>query len=244
MNIQRYHEQRQKRAAAAPKYRQLCTTCLQPVYGCYCSHVRCFDPLINFVILIHPMEMRRRIATGRMSSLVLANSQLIMGQDYTDNQQVNDILANPENHCVMLYPGRQSHNLTPLSESERASLFPKNKKLTIFVIDGTWATARKTVRQSHNLHELPRICFAPERPSTFRVRKQPNPACYSTIEAIHHTIELVGNTQGFDVASRGHDKLLYVFGKMVELQLEFIRISEQKPDYLRYRRERKRSVSV
>jgi len=244
LDIQRYYEQRQKRAEEAPKYRNLCTACMQPVFGCYCSHVQRFDPLINFVILIHPVEVRRRIATGRMSSLVLQNSHLIMGQDYTKNWQVNEILANPQNHCVILYPGIRSKNITPLSEEQRSELFPKDKKLTIFVVDGTWATARRTVRQSENLKNLPRICFSPAKPSTFRVRKQPNPACYSTIEAIHHTIELVGQSQGFDVASRDHDKLLHVFDKMVELQLEFIRVSELKPDSLRYRRDRKRLATA
>lgn len=242
MDIQRYQEQRQKQEEQAPQYRELCISCIQPAFSCYCSHVQRFDPQIKFIILIHPLEARRRIATGRMSSLCLENSHLIMGQDYSKNDQVNQILSDPKNHCVILYPGNRSKNLTPMTEAERAGLFPKDKKLTIFVVDGTWATARRTVRQSQNLTNLPRICFSPEKPSSFRVRKQPNPACYSTIEAIHHTIELVGDSQGFNVGTRGHDKLLYVFDKMVELQLEFIRISEGKPNTLRYRRDRGKSA--
>ena len=133
MDIQRYHEQRQKRAEEAPKYRQLCMSCMQPAFSCYCSHVQKFDAQINFVILIHHVEVRRRIATGRMSSLVLENSRLIMGQDYTQNQEVNQILNDPNNHCVILYPGIRSKNLSPMTQGERAELFPKGKKLTIFV---------------------------------------------------------------------------------------------------------------
>jgi len=197
---------------------------------------------MDFVILIHPIEVHRRIATGRMSHLVLQNSHLIMGQDYTENFQVNAILEDPRRHNVMLYPGRYSQNLTDLSEPERSTLFPADKRLTIFVIDGTWATARRTVRQSKNLSPLPRICFSPEKPSNFRVRKQPHAACYSTIEAIHHTIELVGSSQSFNVQDREHDKLLYVFDKMVERQLEFIRLSEGKPGALRYRRDRRKLI--
>lgn len=240
MDIQRYYQQRQERAEQAPKYRDLCNRCVQPVFSCYCKHVQRFDSNIQFVILIHPIEVRRRIATGRMAHLCLENSHLIAGQDYTQDETVNQILQDPNNHCVILYPGRFSKNLSPMTEPERAQLFPRGKKLTIFVIDGTWATARRTIRQSTNLNTLPRICFSPEKPSSFRVRKQPNPACYSTIEAVHQSIELVGTSQGFNVESRGHDKLLHVFDKMVELQLEFIRISESKPDALRYRRPRKK----
>jgi DTW domain-containing protein YfiP len=236
VDVQHYLKQRQKISEEAPKYRELCQTCLQPEFGCYCKHVQRFDSHIDFMILIHPVEARRRIATGRMSFLTLKNSRLILGQDYSASKQVNDLIADPARHCVILYPGIRSKNLTPMSQAERSGLFPQGKKLTIFVIDGTWATARRTVRQSQNLNILPRICFSPEKPSTFRVRKQPHSACYSTIEAIHHTIELVGDSQGFNTTTREHDKLIHVFDKMVELQLEFIKISEGKPGALRYRR--------
>jgi DTW domain-containing protein YfiP len=201
-------------------------------------HVQRFDPKVKFVVLIHPVEVRRRIATGRMSHLCLEDSHLIMGQDYTKNKEVNDLIADPGLHSVILYPGLQSQNLTPLSDNERHSLFPRDKKLTIFVIDGTWNTARKMIRQSQNLAILPRVCFSPEKPSNFRVRKQPHPACYSTIEAIHHTIDLLGESRGFDLGARAHDGLLNVFDSMVELQLKFIEQSRIKNGYT-YRRERK-----
>ena len=94
------------------------------------------------------------------------------------------------------------------------------------------------MRQSQNLLNLPRICFSPEKPSNFRVRKQPHASCYSTLEAIHHTIELIGAAKGFDVASRKHDRLLHVFDSMVELQLDFIRKADQIDDPKRYRRPR------
>lgn len=240
MNLQQYQEMRQKLSATLPTFRELCTTCLQPQFGCYCPHIQTFDAKINFVILIHPIEVKRRIATGRMSHLCLKNSHLIMGQDYSNNNQVNHLIDDKTHHSVILYPGPRSQNLSPLSADERAQLFPTDKKLRIFVIDGTWATAKKMVRQSQNLQALPQISFSPSKPSTFRVRKQPDPACYSTIEAIHHTIELVGHSQGFDTQSREHDKLMRVFDAMVERQLDFIRKAEDKPAHLRYRRDQKR----
>lgn len=218
-----------------PQYRKLCFTCIQPEFGCYCSAIEKVDSKINFIILIHPIEVRRRIATGRMSHLCLENSQLIAGQDYSNHPQVNQLIADSTSHSVILYPGVNSINLTPLNISQRQELFPKGKRLNIFVIDGTWATAKKMVRQSENLRTLPRICFSPEKPSNFRVRKQPDPLYYSTIEAIHHTIELVGPTQGFAIGERQHDKLLKVFDLMVERQIECTRRVEENPELATYR---------
>ncbi len=227
MNVESYLEQRRTRLAQEPKFRKVCGTCRQPDFTCYCRHLRPFNPLIEFVILIHPLEMRRRIASGRMSHLSLTGSRLIAGYDYSENPEVNELLTDSRNHCVVLYPGKNSQNLTHLSEPQRAELFPNGKRPVVIAIDGTWSTARKMMNRSRNLFKLPRICFTPPKPSNFRVRQQPKPECYSTLEAIHHIIELTGQGCGFDTASRAHDGLLHAFDKMVEQQLEFIRTTHQ-----------------
>ncbi len=216
MNLQKYFENRKTFLASEQKFREMCLDCRQPEFNCYCDHVKSFDPGVKFVILTHPIEVRRRIATGRMSHLCLKNSELIVGHDYSKNQKVNVILENPDLHSVILYPGRQSLNISKWSGEEKRNLVPSNKKLAIFVIDGTWNTARKMMHLSKNLKNLPQICFTPERLSTFRVRKQPAPECVSTIEAIHQCIELLGTE------NREHDKLLDVFDQLVEQQLVFV----------------------
>ena len=227
MDLKTYRERRQLLKDQEPKFRVRCLKCTQPQFSCFCPHIETVKSQIDFVILIHPLEVRRRIATGRMSHLCLENSILVKGQDYSKNEIVNRIVSEPDRECVVLYPGRDSVNLTSLTQSQRQAAFNPEKKLTVFVIDGTWTTARKMIR-SQNLIHLPRICFTPDKPSNFRVRKQPHPLCYSTIEAIHHLIELIGPARGFDVASRQHDRLIHVFNKMVELQLDFISRSSSK----------------
>jgi DTW domain-containing protein len=231
MNIEMYRKQKQKNLESQPIYRKLCAQCTQPEFSCYCSDIKTFDPIINFVILIHPIEVKRRIATGRMSHLCLQNSYLIKGQDYSTHNEVQNLIDDSQFHSVILYPGQQSTNITSLSETQKINLFPKNKSLRIFVIDGTWATARKMIR-SANLFSLPRICFTPEKPSNFRVRKQPHPNCYSTIEAIHQTIQLLGNSRGFDTTQCQHDNLITAFDAMVERQLKCIQNSTN-PSYRR-----------
>ncbi len=222
LNLRDYLAKRQTLLEQAPQVRATCHLCRQSRFNCYCGHVQRFDPRITFVILIHPVEVQRRIATGRMSHLCLENSYLIEGEDFSRNAMVNQLIANPAHQCVMLYPGRDSVNLSALNDIERSAQFVRDKRLVIFVIDGTWATARKMVRYSHNLAALPRVSFSLDQPSNFRVRKQPAAGCYSTIEAIHQVIELVGPACQFPVESRRHDNLLAVFDKMVEQQLQFV----------------------
>lgn len=246
LNKQEYLDRQAARAETATKYRNLCVTCLQPEFGCYCTQVQKLDPKIKFVILIHPIEHKRRIATGRMSHLCLKNSELITGQDYSANQRVNAILEDHQNSCKILYPSKKSLNLTKIlnqDSSRPPAIFEQGKLPVVFVIDGTWATAVKTLRQSRNLQTLSQICFTPSQLSQFRVRKQPAKEYVSTIEAIHHTIELLGPGAGFKTEQREHDKLLNVFNYMVERQLEFIRKASLDPNFSAYRRPRLPLVS-
>lgn len=83
MNLNDYHRRKSKNLASEPKYRNLCTICLQPDFGCYCQILQPIDCVINFVILIHPIEAKRRIATGRMAHLCLKDSHLIKGINYS-----------------------------------------------------------------------------------------------------------------------------------------------------------------
>jgi DTW domain-containing protein YfiP len=244
LDIESFKLKRQQIIQNEKNFRNLCVMCLQPEFGCYCDHLQPFDPKIKFVILIHPIEMKRRIATGRMSHLSLKESELLVGQDYSNHQRVNEILQNPHYHSMVLYPGKTSQNLSEMNFTQKSRLFAGEKKPVIFVIDGTWATARKTMYQSANLMQLPRISFDPPGPSQFRVRKQPGENCYSTIEAIHHTLELMGSHVGFETEKREHDALITVFNKMVERQLDFIREAQNNLRPSTYRRPRHRLIEA
>ncbi len=201
------------------KHRSNCPRCKRPQIHCYCSQIKQIHSKICFVILIHPIEARRKIATGRMSHLCLANSVLICGDDLTDNVQVNEIIHNPDNHCLILYPHPSAVNLSSHSVDRKKMLFKNKKKTVVFVIDGTWRTARKTMRLSKNLQKLASICFIPTTPSQFKVRKQPAEHCYSSIEAIDTVLKLV---ESKNINAESESILMIVFKEMVERQMQYL----------------------
>jgi len=201
----------------------MCLGCWQPQFNCYCHAIEKFDPKMEFVILIHPVESRRRIATGRMSYLSLEGSHILRGNQFANRPRLKALLAEPGYRNIILSPGETATNLTDMSDSEVCEQFSPNEKLRIFVLDGTWANVGKMYRGTPELHDLQKYFFIPDRPSNIRVRKQPSAKCYCTLEAIHHMIELVGPSQGFATTSRLHDKLLKPFEWMVERQIERIK---------------------
>jgi DTW domain-containing protein YfiP len=199
--------------------RENCLVCGFAKITCYCHLIKSFDSKIIFSILIHKLEIDRKIATGTMSHLILKNSYLIPGFDYTSDEVVNGLIEDPQNYCVVLYPGESSLDLSTLTDVEKKMIAPSGKQLVVFVIDGTWRTARQTMRISENLKRLPQISFSNSTPSNFRVRKQPSAEYCSTVEAIHHTINLLGDTVGFHIDSHKQDNLLTVFDYVVNNQI-------------------------
>lgn len=239
MNLDTFLKRR-KEQKVSQVLRVRCEKCLQPKNWCYCSKIAPFDCGIKFVILLHPLERRRRIATGRMSHLILKNSEIIHGHTYSNDKRVNEIVTDPANFCVILHLGDNSTKIDQLSHIEKKQFCPLGKKLVIFVVDGTWGTASKSVRNSKNLNALPCISFTPTKLSNFRVRQQPHGLCYSTIEAIHETIELFGDTQGYHFVSRKHDQLLKTFDQFISQQVQHLQDVKKKFGSLQYRKKHSR----
>ncbi len=214
MTLEQYHQAKQARVENAWRPRALCSRCTRPVTTCYCVAVAPFDAKPVFVILMHHLETKKGVATGRMAHICLSNSRLIEGSDFTHCPEVNGLIADSRNHCVVLWPGLQSTNLSLLDETQRDAFVPEGKRLVIFVIDATWAQAKRMKRLSRNLHALPFICFTPSKPSDFRIRVQPAAHCYSTVEAINACLDLLA-------PHPAQGTLLAAFSHMVEKQLGY-----------------------
>jgi len=111
IGLQDYLLKKQTRELEKPVYRNMCSTCLHPEFSCYCSTIETFDPKVQFVILIHPIEFQRRIATGRMSHLILKNSVLIRGHDYSENAQVNAAWPFTQAGLQLIFPSNRLRKL-------------------------------------------------------------------------------------------------------------------------------------
>lgn len=203
------------------QFRDCCARCRRPGAGCYCSLVEPFDSVPRFVILSQPREAKHRLGTGRMAHLGLANSLWFEGVDFSQHPQVNREIADPANAPMLLFPSRQAVNLTNLTSTERQQLTVAPRTAVVFVLDGTWKSVRKMMRLSDNLRRLPAICFEPKTPSAYGFRREPRPECYSTIEAIHHVIELFNGPAVEQPAALRYERLLKPFHFMVAAQLAY-----------------------
>ena len=199
--------------------RELCLQCFKCKLTCYCEDILKIKTNLQIILLQHPLERKKAIGTARMTHLCIENSRLIQGKEFNESIQVKGLIEDPTNHCVVLFPGPAAFNLSVHTQEEIKTSFPQGKRLVVFVIDGTWASAGRMLRNSRVLSELPRICFTPQKPSEYKIRKQPKKHCVSTIEAVHQLL-------GILEPSVQADHLLTMFRAMVKLQIHYFNVNQ------------------
>lgn len=193
-----------------------CIKCFRPVKSCLCNHIKSINPGMKFVFLMHPQEAyKQRTGTGRLASLSLDNSEIVIDDKFNNNRRVNELLSDKNYYPMVLYPGSDAYH----AESFDFGSFASGKELLVFLIDATWALAKKMMYRSKNLQELPKISFSNEYRSEFQFKKQPMDYCLSTIESSYY---LLKELQKSGVCDNELDTegLLNPFRTMVQFQLE------------------------
>jgi DTW domain-containing protein YfiP len=203
--------------------RLTCYRCFWPKTLCWCTSITPIATRTKFVLLMHPKEFKQeKAATGRLTHLCLTDSEIHCGIEFDRNEAVQDLIADPANFPVLLFPGRDALNLTSASVSQLSTLAAQlgdsgRRRLVVFILDATWALGRKMLRLSPTLQRLPRIMFTPTAPSRYVIKQQPHAACLSTLEATHELL-LALERAGLDRYSQP-DQLLSLFQRMQDFQL-------------------------
>ncbi|MDN3620140.1 tRNA-uridine aminocarboxypropyltransferase [Polaribacter undariae] len=195
-----------------------CYKCMRSSSTCICKYISTLHTQTRFVILMHPKEYKKeKKGTGYMTNLQLENSEIIVGVDFTNNKRINEILAKENSTFFLLYPGKESFNLSTSNNTETQTVIGTNAH--IFILDGTWPCARKMLKLSTNLQALKRVSFDNQIKSKFIIKQQPDPLCLSTIESVYTVLNLLKEA---GLEQCGTKNFLIPFEKMIEYQLEYM----------------------
>ena len=160
--------------------RSACLRCRRPTSVCWCAHLPTLPTTTRVVLLQHPRERRMAIGTARMAHLSLPG------------------VAAPRRHRLRLRPRgdrapRRGRRVlaVPRRRGDPAEALPRDRPLTLIVVDGTWWQAQKLVKENPRLAALPRVALSPTRLSEYQIRRQPADFCVSTIEALAETLAVL-----------------------------------------------------
>jgi DTW domain-containing protein YfiP len=163
---------------------------------------------------MHPKEFRKtKNGTGHFTNLSLSNAALHVGNDFSQNDEINAMLNNPDNACYVVYPSKTSINLN------KTSLNREGNNIILFLIDATWPCSRSMLLKSPNLDALEKVSFTHTKVSDFQFKTQPKDYCLSTMESTLCVLELLNENNDENLTANELDDFLEPFRKMVEYQV-------------------------
>jgi len=197
-----------------------CFKCFKPKSVCLCRFARELETGVKFVFLMHPKEFRRtRTGTGYLAHSCLKDSEIIVGQDFSANQRLNQLLQAPEYLPFLMYPGEDAINVIDgKAEGKLEELVKGGKKLLILILDATWFCAKKLIEKNPFLLDLPKLSFKGDYRSIFTFKREPRPEYISTIECCYYFIKEMQEA-GLITKELDPEPLMKIFKEMIKLQL-------------------------
>lgn len=200
-------------------WRPFCYRCWRARILCLCRHVKVVDNRVEVLFLQHPNERKMPVNTARLANLSLAKSRLVHGVSFGPESVLGAMLPRREKVGI-LFPSPQAKELRDAPEDLE----------TLVVIDGTWREAKKMIWLSPILSEFPHYAFVPEKPSNYRIRKEPKDSFISSIEATVAALRIL------DRDPEKYGELLALFDRMVDRQIDFHDMND-RPGRRKNRRE-------
>lgn len=191
--------------------RAYCLQCQRPTKACICHLVSLVDNEIHVVVLQHPLEVKQSKGSVTLLHLSLKNSQVIVGENFNDNDEIKLILERYNQQCAVLYPSEKAMVLS----DERGDV-PAVKCL--FIIDGTWKKAYKMFMSNDWLQQLPHFTLSGDIVGQYQIRKTAKKNALSSLEACCYALSVLEQQSD---AKNKYQPLLTNFVAFNQFQLSF-----------------------
>jgi len=179
-----------------------CERCRLHETLCICGLIRKIATRTRVLLVIHRFEDRKPTNTGRLATLCLENSEVLVRGHAGANPSPPPFPEGSE--PVLLFPHEDAVSLERFRGSER--------RVVLVVPDGNWRQASRVRNRVPGLRDVPCAVLPPGPPSRYRLRSEPHGGGLATIEAIARAVGLLENREA-------QETLEYLFQAMVERTL-------------------------
>jgi len=159
--------------------RPLCKTCQRPKLACICPFISPVNNSILVVVLLHPKEVNQSKGTLPLLAHSLSNRLVIEGENFSENEQLNDILVQYKHRVALLYPSETAAVLS----SSSVDFSDGNKYKCLILLDATWKKAFRMYMLSTNLKSIDHIALSANIVGQYKIRKTNKKNALSTLEA-------------------------------------------------------------
>jgi DTW domain-containing protein len=180
-------------APAGPSDDVECPHCRKPAPLCVCDGITPIDNRIFVLVLQHPQEQDRALATARLTTLHFKNAALKIGLSWPSLTKVLGQDVDPQRWAVLYLGSVNAAEAAPgrdivLVDKKGAAITGQDRVLRdiegVILLDGTWSQAKALWWRNAWMLKCRRAVLGPAQPSRYgRVRREPRRDALSTIES-------------------------------------------------------------
>jgi len=175
--------------------RLLCPKCHRPLKTCICRFITHISNDIPVIILQHPNEVTQSKGSLTLLANSLSQCTVIIDEDFSQNEQLNQLLAHYKEQAYLLYPHKQAIALSfdkfNNSAKNQEDKIINNNNICLILIDATWKKAYRMFMLSTNLQQLPKLQLPDGYQSHYKIRKTSVINGLSTLEACCYALSLL-----------------------------------------------------
>lgn len=189
--------------------RRYCQRCQRPESACICQLIVNVNNDCHVVILQHPSEVKQAKGTVTLLEQCLDNCQVIVGENFTENNELNQLLEKYQDNIHLLYPSEGADVVTAKKYED------KKRAPCIILLDGTWKKAYKMYMLSKNLHAIAHLCLPEGVTGRYLIRQTKKNNALSTLEACSHALAII------EQSPKIYQALLRSFEQFNQLHLSY-----------------------
>ncbi|NQY37637.1 MAG: DTW domain-containing protein [Alteromonadaceae bacterium] len=194
--------------------RLMCDRCLRPEVACICDFIVQVKNEIPIVVLQHPTEVKQSKGTLTLLAQSLTDCRIIVGEDFSNNSELNKILSHYGERAYLLYPHQLSQSIDKLELSKTT-----RSEHCLILLDATWKKAYRMFMLSINLQKMNKLELPQGIVGNYKIRKTSKDNALSTLEACCHALILLEGLK--EAEGNKYHQLLDGFVKFNEFQLSF-----------------------
>jgi len=169
-----------------------CSACQLAAYACICAWQPALSSRVEFVLLLHRIEIFKPTNTGRLvADLLPGQTHAFCWSRTSPSQALLDLLADKSRECFIVFPAD-----TLEAKAKPRAVFtemPVNEKIKTFILlDATWKQSGRMFHLSRWLEGVPCVSLPIGTLRGYAVRKSHQDGYFSTAEAAALCFQMAG----------------------------------------------------
>ncbi|WNO08774.1 tRNA-uridine aminocarboxypropyltransferase [Teredinibacter sp. KSP-S5-2] len=175
-----------KRCAACQMAEKVCICAWRPQASCN----------LDFVLLMHRLELFKPTNTGRLIADVFPESKVYLWNRCEPESGLLKILNDPLRECFIVFPYQSS---VERSRKVVQNIPVSDKKITLILLDGSWKQCSRMIMLSRWLDNATCLSLPDTLVKSYSVRDSGKSDRFSTAEAAVSCLTLSGEIQAAEV---------------------------------------------